>query len=608
MMKKRAYSAAMAFIMALSAVSAVPADAVYTERDTIPALEELIGTEMSGGYGAVDDWHLFDWSLWDGTNAGEFEDVYVNADGTEFIGVDEKDVFKHACLTLAESVTTEEAETLLQEKYGDVLWLDTAFGDGSRKVISAKTDGKKTLEYYSNVTELQDMCEILKKAGMISSFNIVDKVYSVHYFYCEDNMLAYSSENEAALRQYIEDNSLDYTIEAKSAGDTRYSESGGEIWLVPGGEETTEQQLAQAKAIYNDLGLSIVASSPESVQNAEGGGIDISGNTANVIRIASPRERFPQFFEYVESINCTDSAVSANALNAMDYHGNTTKVEQVFIRGFEVSEYGAYTDAYIVLDQGTLSFFNINGDFDEAAIDEMLSDMETALDLSDDDCRIGAGAMQYPVNGGAYVRLSVGYGSENDAENIKIARKIRDYLSERYELGSANITFGNNDVFSAYINFGGAVHADNVYDPVSDADEINNANAELERRGLKGTLTPYEEHGGSYMVYPEGTTIDEVWETTVVLKNELNIKTYEVVGLMAYDPVSIKRNIDALAPKGDANASGDATISDVVSVLQFGANAEKYPLDIQAQFNCDINEDNSVDAKDAHEIQVMISQ
>ena len=77
---------------------------------------------------------------------------------------------------------------------------------------------------------------------------------------------------------------------------------------------------------------------------------------------------------------------------------------------------------------------------------------------------------------------------------------------------------------------------------------------------------------------------------------------------MAYDPVSIKRNIDALAPKGDANASGDATISDVVSVLQFGANAEKYPLDIQAQFNCDINEDNSVDAKDAHEIQVMISQ
>ncbi|MBQ3916091.1 MAG: hypothetical protein II690_05825, partial [Ruminococcus sp.] len=354
MMKKRAYSAAMAFIMALSAVSAVPADAVYTERDTIPALEELIGTEMSGGYGAVDDWHLFDWSLWDGTNAGEYEDVYVNADGTEFIGVDEKDVFKHACLTLAESVTTEAAEALLQEKYGDVLWLDTAFGDGSRKVISAKTDGKKTLEYYSNVNELQDMCEILKKAGMISSFNIVDKVYSVHYFYCEDNMLAYCCENEAALRLYIEDNSLDYTIEAKSAGDTRYSASGGEIWLVPGGEETTEQQLAQAKAIYNDLGLSIVASSPESVQNAEGGGIDISGNTANVIRIASPRERFPQFFEYVESINCTDSAVSANALNAMGYNGDTTKVEQVFIKGFEVSEYGASTEAYIVLDQGTL--------------------------------------------------------------------------------------------------------------------------------------------------------------------------------------------------------------------------------------------------------------
>ena len=325
-----------------------------------------------------------------------------------------------------------------------------------------------------------------------------------------------------------------------------------------------------------------------------------------VVRVASPRERFPQFFEYVESINCTDSAVSANALNAMGYNGDTTKVEQVFIKGFEVSESGASTDAYIVLDQGTLSFFNINGIFDEAAIDEMLSDMETALDLSDDDCSIGA--TNHPVKGREYVRLSVGYGSENDAENIRIARKILNYLSERYELGSANITFGNNDVYGAVIYFGGAVHADNVYDPVSDADEINNANAELERRGLKGTLTPYEEHGGSYMVYPEGTTIDEVWETTVVLKNELNIKTYEVVGLMAYDPVSIKRNIDALAPKGDANASGSATISDVVSVLQFGANAEKYPLDIQAQFNCDMNEDNSVDAKDAHEIQVMISQ
>ena len=108
--------------------------------------------------------------------------------------------------------------------------------------------------------------------------------------------------------------------------------------------------------------------------------------------------------------------------------------------------------------------------------------METALDLSDDDCRIGA--TNHPVKGREYVRLSVGYGSENDAENIRIARKILNYLSERYELGSANITFGNNDVYGAVIYFGGAVHADNVYDPVSDTDEINNANAELERRGI----------------------------------------------------------------------------------------------------------------------------
>lgn len=325
---------------------------------------------------------------------------------------------------------------------------------------------------------------------------------------------------------------------------------------------------------------------------------------SEVVRVASPRDRFPQFFEYVESINCTDSATALDAMNSIGFD-----YEQVFVddKSFDISDTGASVNTYMVKEDGTYSYFRINGELDEDAIAQLVADMRADLGLSEEECYIHAYQMEPTKLINAFVGITVTYRTEDDNAHINTTKAINSYLSEKYDVTATSIIFGNNDVFNAAFSFGGAVYADS-WIPVTDADEISNINAELASRGLEGTLTLDEKNGGSYVSYTDDTTLDEIWATTVILKNEFGIRAYDYEMQGAYDPISINNRINLLAPKGDANASGDATISDVVSVLQFGANAEKYPLDMQAQFNCDMNEDNIVNAKDAYDIQVMISQ
>nr|AEV59228.1 scaffoldin C [Ruminococcus flavefaciens] len=55
--------------------------------------------------------------------------------------------------------------------------------------------------------------------------------------------------------------------------------------------------------------------------------------------------------------------------------------------------------------------------------------------------------------------------------------------------------------------------------------------------------------------------------------------------------------------KGDADCSGDVSISDVVTVLQYAANKAKYLL-MQKVANADVDGNGVVDANDAFEIQV----
>ncbi len=55
--------------------------------------------------------------------------------------------------------------------------------------------------------------------------------------------------------------------------------------------------------------------------------------------------------------------------------------------------------------------------------------------------------------------------------------------------------------------------------------------------------------------------------------------------------------------KGDANTDGKITISDAVAVLQYIANAEKYPLSEQAKLNADIDGEEGITGGDAISIQ-----
>ena len=56
---------------------------------------------------------------------------------------------------------------------------------------------------------------------------------------------------------------------------------------------------------------------------------------------------------------------------------------------------------------------------------------------------------------------------------------------------------------------------------------------------------------------------------------------------------------------GDADENGTVTVSDIVSVLQYSVNKNKYPLSDKALVNCDVNGDHVVDANDAFIIQLL---
>ena len=78
----------------------------------------------------------------------------------------------------------------------------------------------------------------------------------------------------------------------------------------------------------------------------------------------------------------------------------------------------------------------------------------------------------------------------------------------------------------------------------------------------------------------------KVWTFTVIVKDTSGTSTGSYVKML-----------------GDADLSGTISVSDIVTVLQYAANKDKYPLDSRAITNSDVNGDGVVDTKDAFIIQ-----
>ena len=78
----------------------------------------------------------------------------------------------------------------------------------------------------------------------------------------------------------------------------------------------------------------------------------------------------------------------------------------------------------------------------------------------------------------------------------------------------------------------------------------------------------------------------KVWTITVIVKDTSGTSTGTYVKML-----------------GDADLSGTISVSDIVTVLQYAANKDKYPLDSRALTNSDVNGDGVVDSKDAFIIQ-----
>ena len=133
----------------------------------------------------------------------------------------------------------------------------------------------------------------------------------------------------------------------------------------------------------------------------------------------------------------------------------------------------------------------------------------------------------------------------------------------------------------------------------------NNRNAEIKEADMTGVPSIFES------VYKDGFTIVFSDDTDIATKIKTAASIKETVTPLLVGnhlPVMMSYGLTdsqtaAEKTKGDANTDGKITVSDSVAVLQYIANAEKYPLSAQGAFNADIDGEDGITGGDATAIQ-----
>ena len=133
----------------------------------------------------------------------------------------------------------------------------------------------------------------------------------------------------------------------------------------------------------------------------------------------------------------------------------------------------------------------------------------------------------------------------------------------------------------------------------------NNINAEIKEADMTGVSSILQS------VYKDGFTIAFSDDTDLATKIKTAASIKETVTpLLTGDHLPVMMSYGLTDPQiaaektnGDANCDGKITVSDAVAVLQYIANAEKYPMSEQARFNADIDGEEGITGGDAIAIQ-----
>lgn len=234
--------------------------------------------------------------------------------------------------------------------------------------------------------------------------------------------------------------------------------------------------------------------------------------------------------------------------------------------------------------------FVIGRDCDSASASALVNEFFPNAECSVSESNYSVGA----VSGKGYV-FSISDSTRTGAEVAASARLLCKALKDA-------------EIDVKEFNYYGAMYDLNTYcvDDTAYVYSDENSTAVYDLLADNQSVAAVNEDNSVRLVSEDNTALFDVMKQ---LKEEGISSSIKGSVLLLASNISSGSIIDVLgAVPGDVNVSGDATISDIVSVLQFSANSKKYPLSTQAQFNADMNGDGSITSSDAYDIQVLISQ
>jgi hypothetical protein len=135
----------------------------------------------------------------------------------------------------------------------------------------------------------------------------------------------------------------------------------------------------------------------------------------------------------------------------------------------------------------------------------------------------------------------------------------------------------------------------------------NGISAEIKDADMTGVISIYQSayKEGFALVFSDDTDMETRIKTAAAITDaaEAEPDSNQLPVMMSYGLAYT--SIAAQRTRGDTNADGKVNVADAVAVLQYIANAEKYPLTAQAKFNADIDGEEGITGGDAKAIQMI---
>lgn len=274
-MKKTMTAFIAAALTAAAMLTPASANSLYQEVDP---LSDYV-SNMLEGYTEVENIHLFDALTWNGTEYRCFEKLYVNDEGTKFIGFERLN-FCDIMFSLADGIDKEAVEKALLDEflseYEDAhVWLSQ--DEESEKLYHFSCYGKGCPKF--DTVKYAEIIEFLKGKGYITAGElIINNKYSVfdiyltdisyynanYWKYNDDGKISATLKNKDRMKDFVESELEGYRLEEVEADSDGVSER--YLALVPPDGVSLTDKLETAEKVYQATGAAPYFESPENAK------------------------------------------------------------------------------------------------------------------------------------------------------------------------------------------------------------------------------------------------------------------------------------------------------------------------------------------------------